>query len=432
METKTIDVADFIDAHGVSGFQLGIVALCFLVLVIDGFDTAAIGFLAPAIREEWRLTASQLTPLFGAGLTGLMAGAFICGPLADKIGRKRVQLLSVLFFGLASVASSYSASLGELVLLRFLTGLGLGGALPSSITLTSEYCPKPRRAFLVTTMYCGFSVGSALGGLASAQLVGSFGWRSVLRLGGMMPLVLAIFLWWKMPESVRFLVLKGDALDRVAKTLKRIAPHEGFRNAKFVLSHEPQASPMRHLFKAELLGGTLLLWVISFMSLLMIYLLSSWLPTLIKGTGVSLKTASLVTAMFQVGGTLGGFSLGLLMDRFKPQYVLALAYAAGGVFIAAIGGVSMHPALVALALFGAGLCISGGQTGASAFAASYYPTDCRSTGVGWASAVGRIGSIIGSMLGAFMLSLEWGLPAVFGVAAMPAVVAAVCFVLMGR
>ena len=150
-----------------------------------------------------------------------MVGAFVFGPLADKFGRKSVLIGCVLFFGLASLASAYSSSLWELVALRFLTGLGLGGAMPNSVTLTSEFCPDKRRSFLVTTMFCGFTVGSALGGLASAHLVESYGWRSVLVLGGILPLVLLPLMVWRLPESVRYLVMEGKGLDRVAATLKR-------------------------------------------------------------------------------------------------------------------------------------------------------------------------------------------------------------------
>jgi AAHS family 4-hydroxybenzoate transporter-like MFS transporter len=212
-----------------------------------------------------------------------------------------------------------------------------------------------------------------------------------------------------------------------------MAPREDLRNATFVVAEEkPAGFPVKHLFQRDLVGGTLLLWLAFFMSLLVIYLLSSWLPTLIKSTGVSLKTASIVTAMFQVGGTLGALLLGWLMDRINPQYVLAVTYASAAVFIAVIGSVAAQPWLVAIAVFGAGFCISGSQTGANALAASYYPTDCRATGVSWANGVGRIGSVLGSMAGGLMLTLNWDLPTVFAVVAIPAVVAGSCLFAMGR
>lgn len=430
---RSINVTDFINAHKLAPFQILIVVLCFLIVAIDGFDTAAIGFIAPAIRAEWQLGPAQLAPLFGAGLAGLMAGAFIFGPLADKYGRKNILVACVLFFGLASLMSAYSTSLWELVVLRFLTGLGLGGAMPNSVTLTSEYCPDKRRSFLVTTMFCGFTVGSALGGLASAHLVEDYGWRSVLMLGGILPLMMLPLMAWQLPESVRFLVLEGRGLDRVARTLKRIAPREDLSNANFVVTHKkPEGSPASHLFKPEFLTGTLLLWIAFFMSLLVIYLLSSWLPTLIRSTGVSLKTASLVTAMFQVGGTLGAILLGWLMDRVNPHYVLAVSYALAGVFIAAIGSVTGTPWLVGLAVFAAGFCISGSQVGANALSASFYPTDCRATGVSWANGVGRIGSVLGSVGGGAMLAMNPSLPAVFLMVGIPAVVAGLTLFALGR
>src|SRR5208337_3379270 len=298
-------------------------------------DTAAIGFLAPAIRAEWSLSPAELAPIFGAGLLGLMSGAFIFGPMADSFGRKTILVVCVLFFGLMSLASSMSTSLVMLVALRFLTGLGLGGAMPNSVTLTSEYCPEHHRLFLVTTMFCGFTLGSALGGLVSAQMVGAYGWRSVLVLGGVLPIALLPLILVKLPESARFLVLENKSVERIAKALRRMAPEENFDGARYVLNHKkPVGMPVSHLFRRDLFAGTMFLWVTFFASLLIIYLLSSWLPTFVKSTGASLKTASIVTSMFQVGGTVGAISLGWLMDRFKPNAVLAVSYALAAVFIA--------------------------------------------------------------------------------------------------
>ena len=221
---QPIDVQRFIDARGLSHVQVLLLVLCFLVVALDGFDTTAIGFIAPALRTEWGATPAQLAPLFGAGLFGLMIGAFAFGPLADRLGRRAILALTVLFFGMASLASALAPSIGMLTLLRFVTGLGLGGALPNAITLASEYCPEGRRSFLVSIMFSGFGVGAALGGVASAHLIAAYGWRSVLVLGGVLPLLLAPVLWVILPESVLFLVMRGDRDARVAATLRRIAP----------------------------------------------------------------------------------------------------------------------------------------------------------------------------------------------------------------
>jgi AAHS family 4-hydroxybenzoate transporter-like MFS transporter len=413
--------------------QIRILVLCFLIVAVDGLDTAAIGFIAPAIRSEWGLTPGQLAPLFGAGLSGLMIGAFLFGPLADKFGRRTILMVSVGLFGVASLASAFAPSAGTLVLLRFVTGLGLGGAMPNAITLTSEFCPENRRSFLVTTMFCGFTLGSALGGVATAHIVADFGWRAVLVLGGVLPLALLPVLGLALPESVRYLVLYGRGTRDVARILGRIAPAEDLTGARFVVPERKQTGfPASHLFKGGLLRGTLFLWLTFFMSLLVVYLLSSWLPTLISNTGMSLKDASLMTAMFQVGGTVGAILLGRLMDRFDPHLVLGVSYTLAGMFVAVVGSSASMPWLMVAAVFCAGFGLSGSQVGANALAAAFYPTASRATGVSWASGVGRLGSVLGSMLGGTMLSLQWGLPTVFLIVSAPAFIAGAGILAMGR
>lgn len=430
---RTIDVQGFINAHRLSAMQVLTLLLCFFIVAVDGFDTAAIGFIAPAIRAEWGLTAAHLAPVFGAGLAGLMAGAFLFGPLADRFGRKTILMACVGFFGLACLASAYSTSLGMLVVLRFLTGLGLGGAMPNSVTLSSEYAPEKHRSVLVTTMFCGFTLGSALGGVVAAHIVASYGWRAVLVIGGVLPLVLLPVLAMTLPESVRYLVMKGRKPEQVRRTLQRIAPSEDLSASVFAVPEKAlRGFPVKHLFDRNLRRGTLFLWLAFFMSLLVIYLLSSWLPTLISSTGMTLKKASLVTAMFQVGGTVGAIALGQLMDRFNPQRVLGVTYALAAVLTALIGSSTGSTPVLVLAVFGAGFCISGAQVGANALAAGFYPTATRATGVSWASGVGRIGSVLGSMTGGWMLALDWSLPMVFAVVGAPAVIAAVSMLSMGR
>ncbi|MEM5404349.1 aromatic acid/H+ symport family MFS transporter [Paraburkholderia unamae] len=431
--SRTVDVTAFIDRRRVSRFQTLIVTLCFLIVAIDGFDTAAIGFIAPVLHLQWQLQPAQLAPLFGAGLAGLMVGALVFGPFGDRVGRKRLLLVCVGAFGLASLVSAFAPSIGVLIALRFLTGLGLGGAMPNAITLTSEFCPSARRSFLVTTMFCGFTIGSALGGFAAAALIEHYGWRSVLFVGGIVPIALVPILAWRLPESVRYLASRGEHRERIERTLARIAPDADLAGATFTMSSaKAGGSPVGHLFRPELLRGTLLMWLAFFMSLLVIYLLSSWLPTLLRTTGASLRTAALVTAMFQVGGTLGAIVLGWLMDRLNPCYVLGASYAAAGVFTAAIGSLTATPWLAAIAVFLAGFCVSGSQVGANAFSAAFYPTDCRATGVSWANGIGRLGSVVGSVAGGAMLSMGLTLPSAFVIVGVPAVVAGIAMTALGR
>ena len=431
MPPDAIDVQEFIDAHPLSQVQRLIVAVCFLVVAVDGFDTAIIGFIAPAIRAEWGLGVPQLGPLFAAGLFGLMVGAFAVGPMADRHGRKTLLIVSILFFGAAALASSFSRDLSSLTWLRFLTGVGLGGAMPTAITLTSEYCPTGRRSSLVTVMFCGFTIGSALGGIAAARVVAAYGWRPLLAAGGILPMLLAPVLWATLPESVRYLVATNGDPRRVAAALRRIAPDARLARATFVGPSAPKASPVRQLFAGQLVRGTLLLWLAFFMSLLVVYLLSNWMPTLLQRSGVSLSAASLVTAMFQIGGTVGAIAIGRVMDHVKPHYVLGTAYVAAGGFVSLIGVAATTPWLMTLAVFGAGVCVSGGQVGANALAAAFYPTANRATGVSWAMGVGRSGSIVGSLTGGAMLARGWGLPTVYGLVAIPAVMAGAAILVLG-
>ena len=420
-----ISIQEFIDNHRISSFQIMVMVLCFLVVAFDGFDTAAVGYIAPAIKSEWKLIPTQLSTLFGAGLFGLMAGAFLFGPLADKIGRRAVLIITTLFFGLATLASSTSGSIETFTLWRFVTGIGLGGAMPAAIALTSEYCPTKRRSSLVTAMFCGFTLGAASGGFAAASIIADHGWQSVLILGGMLPLVLVVVLVFALPESARYLVIRGGQPDKVNQLLSRVAPLENLHHVEFFDSSNHDRSPLKQLFSGDLLLGTIFLWLTFFMSLLVFYLLTSWLPTLLNAGGQSVKSSALYALVLPIGSTLGAIAIGQLMDRFNPRIVLAGSYFLAASFIVLLGFSTSVPALLLFAVFGAGVGSGGSQTGINALAASFYPTASRATGVSWANGVGRSGSIIGSMIGGYFLSFGWDLATVFAVAAIPALIASV-------
>ncbi|MEM5338372.1 MFS transporter [Paraburkholderia azotifigens] len=430
--TRSVDVQDFINSHKLSAYQLLIVALCFLAVAFDGFDTGSIGFIAPAIRKQWALSVLQLAPVFGGGLFGLMLGALLFGPLADAFGRKPILCLSVALFGVMCLWSAHAASLRELIVLRFLTGLGLGGAMPTAITMTSEFGPEKQRSLLVTTMFCGFTLGGALGGVVASQIIPLHGWQGVLLLGGAMPLALVPVLIWLLPESVRYQALSGREHEQMVRTLRRIAPQDAHdRTTYTVLENEAKGSPVRNLFSRGVIVGTICLWLTFFMSLLVYYLLTSWLPTVINNTGIPLGKTALVAAALPFGSTVGAVVIGRLMDRYRPCTVLASSYMIAAMFILLIGLASSLPMLM-FAVFGAGIGTGGSQTGANALAAAYYPTSSRASGVSWALGIGRVGSIVGSMVGGALLAMHLSLPIMFALVAVPTIVAALSLFGMGH
>ena len=424
-ERPALDLVDFIDRQPVGGFQVKLLLMCAAVLFLDGFDTQAIGYVAPALAKEWHVGKSALGPVFSAGLFGLMIGALVFGPLADRVGRKRIIILSTVAFGIGAFATAFAQDVTWLLIIRFLTGLGLGGAMPNAVALTSEYNPHRRRATMVMIMFCGFSVGAALGGLLAADLIPRLGWRSVFIVGGIAPLLMVPVLAWRLPESVRFLATAGKAPGRVAQLLKHISPKTVFApDARFVV-HEPHLAgiPVLHLFREGRAPVTLLLWVVFFMSLLDIYFLANWLPTVLNDLGASVSEAAMIGSLLQVGGVVGTFALGSVIDRFSFR-ALALVYFVAVFAVGAIGQFGHSAFLVSVAIFAAGFCVVGGQIAANALAAAFYPTAVRATGVGWALGMGRVGSIVGPLVGGALLAAKWSTAAVFIAAAAAALCAA--------
>ena len=436
-DASTLDVAAFIDAQPVGGFQIKLLLTCASVLFLDGFDTTAIGYVAPALAKEWNLGKGALGPVFSAGLFGLMIGALVFGPLADRIGRKKIIIFSTLAFGIGTLVTAFAGDLNVLFAIRLATGLGLGGAMPNTVALTSEFSPHRRRATMVMVMFVGFSIGAALGGLLAAALIPHFGWRSVFVVGGLAPLALVPILLSRLPESIRFLALAGKvqekAQERVAQLLASISPSALFEQGTRFVVNEPTLTgiPVRHLFQGGRTTATLLLWIVFFMSLLDIYFLSNWLPTVLNDLGASIAEAAVIGSMLQIGGVVGTFALGRIIDRFSFR-ALALVYFIAVFAVGAIGQLGHSEILVTVAIFIAGFCIVGGQIAANALAAGFYPTAVRATGVGWALGIGRVGSIVGPLVGGILLSLKWSAGEVFVVAAGAALCAALAAFSLSR
>ena len=444
--------AGAIDSPSAGAVRWLIFALCFLVVLLDGFDTAAIGYIAPSLMQEWGVAKPALAPVLSAALFGLAAGALLSGPVADRWGRRLTLTASVLVFGVACLASAFSPDLQMLTVLRFVTGVGLGAAMPNAVTLMSEFSPPSRRAFITNAMFCGFPLGAALGGFLAGWLIPAFGWRSVLQLGGVAPLVLvlALFLW--LPESPRYLqarraqeARRGTGERSGQTALHGVAARGAGAPVADVVAEGSAAgavpgakpagteqtaggqTPARGIglvLSRHYLLGSLMLWVAYFMGLVVFYALINWMPVLFRESGMDPRTASLVTALFPLGG-VGAVALGWLMDRFNGSGVLALGYGGTALTAWAIGQAMGDHGLLMLVVFVAGVVMNAAQASMPALAAGFYPTEGRATGVAWMLGIGRFGGIAGSFLVAALTARQVSLPDIFAVVAVPAVVAMV-------
>ena len=434
MTATAIDVTTFINERKVGRFQLLVVGLCALTVFLDGYDTQSIAFVAPSIAREWQLSREALGPIFVASLVGLLIGALLFGPVADKIGRRWVVLTCTAIFGVFTIITATSTNETQLLIFRFITGLGLGGAMPNAIALTAEYCPERRRATLVMIMFTGFSLGAATAGGLAAGLIPHFGWRSVWYVGGLLPLILLPVQYAALPESIRFLVLAKRANVVIANLLERIDVN--FRvppDARFEIA-EPAAPglPVVHLFRNGRAWGTICLWIMFFMNLLDLFFLQNWIPTITSDAGIPVQTAVVIGTLFQIGGVVACLVVGIPIDRFGGYKILPILYAVGCFFVIALGQAGLSVPMLMFLTFGAGFCVVGGQNSANAVAAIFYPTSMRSTGVGWSLGIGRVGAIIGPLIGGFLISLHWPNSSIFILGGIPLACAAIAVFTMGQ
>jgi len=420
----TVDLQLLIDSRRFSAYQWLVLVLCFLVVIMDGFDTAAIGYIAPSLIADWGISRPALAPVVSAALFGLAVGAIGAGPLADRFGRRVVLVLSVAFFGGWNLVTGMADSVQTLVVFRFATGLGLGAAMSNGLTLIAEYAPSQRRALLMSIVFCGFPAGAALGGLMASWLIPLHGWRSVLMAGGWAPLILAVFLLLWLPESVRYMLLSGTPMGKVLQTVRRVMrdPLTGIQQIicmedRMTVGH----SAIGQILSRPYLLGSLMLWLTYFMGLLIFYILTGWMPLLMKDAGFSTSKAALLTALFPLGGVIGTIIAGWLMAKLNPRKVVMTTFLLTGVFLFLVGQ-AHRPELLSLLIFLAGGAMNAGQTSMGYLAADFYPTPCRATGMSWMLGFGRFGGISGALLGAELLSLHLGISGFFGLLAIPALI----------
>lgn len=362
-------------SNGVST-EIRVGLLCCLVLVLEGYDLGAMAFTLPALTDAWHLKPVAFTPALVAGSLGLFVGSFLCGMLGDRLGRKPVMMGAVALFGLTAFLTAMTRDPFWLSITRFLTGLGIGGGIPTTIALLSDLARPGKQGGLVIASMCGVQIGNVLCGFAASRLIAHLGWQAVFILGGLMPLVVLPVLALWLPET-------------------------------FTAQKQAGLASVPLLFKGGLARLTLILWLVNFLSLLTIYSVNSWLPSLLHSMGIVTSSAVLAASMFQMGGLTGCLTSAPLANRFGTENVVAVLLAIGGCFLILLGLAHGTAILFAVLAFGAGLGISTGQVGINALSGAVYPKELRGTGAGWALGVGRMGNITGPLFGGLLLALGW-------------------------
>jgi AAHS family 4-hydroxybenzoate transporter-like MFS transporter len=403
MKPGTLDLETIVDTSPLNTRQLVIFGLCALVAMIDGFDTQSIALVAPVIVSAWRLKASTFGVVFGAGLFGSLIGAFLFGLAADRAGRKPALIAAMLLFAAVTLVTPLTTSAGQLIAVRLVTGLGLGGALPILISITSEYAPTRLRSTLVSLMFCGFPLGAVVGGVAATRLIPAFGWPSIFYVGAAIPLLLLPAILGLVPESVRFLAMSQNR-PRVLAILKRMKWAGAWDGQLSVAPSPAGGSRVAALFAEGRAAGTLLLWTTLFLSLLLTYFLINWIPLIARQSGIGMSSAVLAVAAVNLGAIIGCLVIGRLSDwRGDPTAFISFGFALGALAIVLIGSSGQSSAWLLATTFLAGVFSVGAQMCTVAYCASFYDTGLRATGVGWAIGVGRVGAIVGPVVGGMLV-----------------------------
>ena len=433
--TRQVNISERVDAAPIGSLQITTFAICLLCLIMDGFDVQALGYVAPEIVRAWRISNAALGPVFGASNFGVLVGSLVFSMLADTIGRRPILVGATLFFGAMTLVAARANSVGELLAVRFIAGVGLGCIIPNATALVGEYSPRRLRGPLMMIIGgVGFTGGAAIGGFIAAFLIPRFGWRSVLYFGGAAPLGLAAAMLVWLPESLQFLVVRRRSRDTIVRWLRRIDPSVPIdAGTEFVVQEASREGvPVVHLFREGRGAVTVLLWIVNFMNLLNLYFLASWLPTVVRDAGHSAPTAVLAGTVLQVGGTIGTVGLAWLIGRLGFIPVLSSSFGLACVTIAAIGQPGVSLAMLFVLVFIAGWCVVGGQPGINALAGTFYPTSLRSTGVGWGLGIGRAGAIVGPVVGGEFMRRQWPTRDLFLAASIPALVSTIAMLSLRR
>ena len=430
MTHQAVNVNQIIDHAKFTPFHFRVVAWCLLIILFDGYDLAINGVVLPLLMDDWGLSAVQAGMLASTALAGMMFGAMIFGSLADKIGRKKVIMICIVLFSGLTFAGGFASNPTEFGILRFLAGLGIGGVMPNLVALTSEYAPQKMRSTLVTTMFSGYAVGGVMAALLGSWFTPSFGWEIMFFIAGI-PLFLLPVIWKYLPESLTFIV-KENKQEEARQIVRKLAPNVTVKeDTTFELYQVdvPEAANVASLFRRGRATNTLLFWVAFFTCLLTMYALSSWLPKLMMAAGYSMDNSLMFMMIMNVGAVVGIVGGGILADRFHLKPVLMFLGIMGAIVMSLMGFQSNQFLLYVL-VFLAGAASIGSQMLLYSYVAQFYPLAVRSTGIGWSSAIGRMGAIVGPILIGSLLGMN--LPAHFNFIAvgLPVLITAIAVALI--
>lgn len=423
------DLRARIDAHRITHLQYAVIALCFLLNVMDGMDVLVIAFAAPALAAEWSIGPESLGIVFGMGTFGMVAGAMLLAPLADRLGRRTLILLSVAAVGSSVALTALAGNIQQLLVLRFISGLGIGVLLASSATMAAEYAPDRKRNFVVGFVLAGYTIGAFGSGIIAAQIIPAYGWQMMFVIAGVASLVTLPFLVWLLPESLDFLarVQPHNALAKINRILQRMAMPA--LTELPALARVEKAANVPALLRRERRPATLMLWSAFFMSFAALYFLLSWIPKLASATGIALELAIYAGAVFNLGAFFGICLQGWLSLTFGLQRTIAVFMFAAALFMLLFGYVA--ESWLVLLMFGLiGFTVQGGFVGLYAVAARLYPAELRNTGIGWAIGLGRFGAVVGPIAGGYLIAAGLGLVGNFAVFALPMALAGVLTLLI--
>jgi MFS transporter, AAHS family, 4-hydroxybenzoate transporter len=428
---QTIDVTEYIDGRKLNAFNFQLVVVSFLVIMVDGFDITVAAFAIPPLIKAWGIqNPGAFGPVLGASLFGMLFGAPLLGHFGDRFGRKTAILCSYVVFGVFTLAAAWAESLIQLGILRFLAGVGIGGLLPNVIALNAEFAPRRLQATAVIVSFAGITIGGSLPGLVAAYLMPHYGWQILFYFGGIVPLFLAGVIAAFLPESIRFLALK-DRQAEVAAMIRRMDPGATVAAGTRFVVQVSEKLPFRYLFSGQLAIMTPLLWILFVLNLMAYFFLVSWMPTLLASAKVPLSEAALATTMLQVGGCLGSWAIAIPLDR-RGMLPIAALFVLGVPIVGAIGYLALESTLTLTVIVTlAGFCTLGAQSGLNAISAILYPTALRSTGSGAAFGIGRVGAILGPVIGGRLIDMHLPVQQLYMIAAIPfALGAIVTFILM--